>query len=101
MDNIKVMVPFCRTPEEGKRDGRIIRREGLRGQVGVMADQFARIFDFFSIGSNDLTQLVLGIDRDNEKLSGSFDERNEAVKIMMKELIVKARKAGKEVGICG
>lgn len=110
MDNIKVMVPFCRTLDEGKRVVKIIRSEGLKCHVGVMAEipsniilagKFAKIFDFFSIGSNDLTQLILGVDRDSERLARTFDERNEAVKIMIRELIRKAKKSGTEVGICG
>jgi pyruvate,water dikinase len=67
----------------------------------VLADQFAEIFDGFSIGSNDLTQLVLGIDRDSEVLSNIFDERNEAVKRMISQVIKTAHAKGKKIGICG
>jgi pyruvate,water dikinase len=67
----------------------------------ILARQFAERFDGFSIGSNDLTQLVLGVDRDSGKLAHLFDERNEAVKIMIREVIVAAKETGKKVGICG
>jgi pyruvate,water dikinase len=67
----------------------------------VLAAQFAERFDGFSIGSNDLTQLVLGVDRDSEQLKGLFDERNDAVKGMVREVVGKAHDAGRKVGICG
>lgn len=67
----------------------------------ILAEQFAQRFDGFSIGSNDLTQLVLGVDRDSTVLAPLFDERNEAIKIMIHNLIVSAHKAGSKVGICG
>jgi len=67
----------------------------------IMADEFAEIFDGFSIGSNDLTQLVLGLDRDSEKVSHVFDERNMAVKRMVQSVIESAKKNGKKIGICG
>jgi len=67
----------------------------------VLADQFAQRFDAFSIGSNDLTQLVLGVDRDSAELADLFDERNEAVKLTVKDLILTAHKANRKVGICG
>ncbi len=110
LDNIKVMIPFCRTIEEAKKVMKIIKEERLNTEVYVMAEipsniilaeEFGKIFNGFSIGSNDLTQLILGIDRDNEKLENIFDERNEAVKIMIKELIKKAKRMKKKVGICG
>ena len=94
LSNLKVMIPFCRTVDEGRRVQREMARHGLtRGQDGleiyvmceipsnvILADQFAEIFDGFSIGSNDLTQLTLGVDRDSEIVAHVFDERNEAVK---------------------
>ncbi len=118
LKNIKVMVPFCRTPEEGKRVISIMNEMGLKqGKDGleiyvmaelpvniVLADQFAKIFDGFSIGSNDLTQLVLGIDRDsggNLKIEGKANEKNEAVKLMISQLIKEAKKRRKKIGICG
>ncbi|MBX6764548.1 MAG: phosphoenolpyruvate synthase [Rubrobacteraceae bacterium] len=115
LKNLKVMVPFCRTPEEGERVLRVMEEGGLRrGDDGlevyvmaeipsnvVLAREFARIFDGFSIGSNDLTQLVLGVDRDSERVSPLFDERDEAVKRMCAELIEAAHRAGRKVGICG
>ncbi len=118
LNNLKVMVPFCRTVEEGKRVLEIMAENGLkRGQNGlevyvmaeipanvILADKFAQIFDGFSIGSNDLTQLTLGIDRDSGgtlEVVGSSDERNEAVKILIKNLIAAAKKNKKKVGICG
>ncbi len=118
LNNLKVMVPFCRTVEEGKRVLEIMAENGLkRGENGlevyvmaeipaniILAEQFCKIFDGFSIGSNDLTQLTLGIDRDTGgtlKVLGSSDERNEAVKILIKNLITVAKKNKKKVGICG
>jgi len=118
LNNLKVMVPFCRTIEEGRRVLEIMAENGLkRGQNGlevyvmaeipaniILADKFCHIFDGFSIGSNDLTQLTLGIDRDSTgtlEIAGSSDERNEAVKIMIKNLIVAAKKNKRKVGICG
>jgi len=93
----------------------VLREHGLkRGENGlevyvmveipsnvILAEQFAERFDGFSIGSNDLTQLVLGVDRDSSELSYLFDERNEAVKKMISDLITTAHKAGRKVGICG
>ena len=115
LKNLKVMVPFCRTPEEGRRVLDTMREGGLaRGEDGlevyvmaeipsnvVLAKEFAALFDGFSIGSNDLTQLVLGVDRDSERVAPLFDERNEAVKRMCATLIEEAHAAGKKVGICG
>ncbi|MBI2632873.1 MAG: phosphoenolpyruvate synthase [Parcubacteria group bacterium] len=119
LDNVIVMVPFCRTVEEGKKVIEIIdtfglRKESKKGlkplQIYVMAEipsnvilveEFAKIFDGFSIGSNDLTQLTLGVDRDSQIVSHVYDERNPAVKILLKVLIDKAHKNGKKVGICG
>ena len=115
LTNIKVMVPFCRTVEEGRRVIAILREHGLRqGEQGlevyvmcevpsnvILARQFAGIFDGFSIGSNDLTQLTLGLDRDSELVSHLYDERNEAVKSLIREVITVARAAGRKIGICG
>jgi pyruvate,water dikinase len=115
LTNVKLMVPFCRTVEEGRLVVVEMRKYGLiQGQNGleiymmcevpsnvIMADEFSEIFDGFSIGSNDLTQLVLGLDRDSEKVSHVFDERDPAVKRMVQWVIEKAKKNGKKIGICG
>lgn len=110
LDNIKIMIPFCRTIEEAKTTLSIIKSEKLKCDIGVMAEipsnillakEFSRYFKFFSIGSNDLTQLTLGIDRDNPTLAKEFDERNDAVKALIKELIKIAHKNRRAVGICG
>jgi pyruvate,water dikinase len=114
-DNVIVMIPFCRTPDEADKvlavmsEANLIR--GVNGlQVYVMceipsniilADEFAQRFDGFSIGSNDLTQLVLGIDRDSTELKSLFDARNEAVKSMIAQVIKVAHNFGCKVGICG
>jgi len=113
--NIIVMVPFCRTPAEADRVIAAMAENGLRrGENGlqifmmceipsnvILAEEFARRFDGFSIGSNDLTQLVLGIDRDSDLLAKLFDERDEAVKCMISQAIAKAHAAGITIGICG
>jgi len=118
LTNVKVMVPFCRTPEEGRRVIEVMREFGLvQGENGlevyvmceipsniILADQFADVFDGFSIGSNDLTQLVLGMDRDSEKLmKGIADERHDAVKRMVKQAINAAHshQPRRKIGICG
>jgi len=115
LTNIKVMVPFCRTPEEGKKVVDTMAEFGLvQGENDlelyvmceipsnvISADRFADIFDGFSIGSNDLTQLTLGLDRDSDLVSHIFDERNDAVKTMVKQVIDVARRRGKKIGICG
>jgi pyruvate,water dikinase len=115
MNNIKVMVPFCRTPEEGKRVIELMKRFGLKqGEEGlevyvmceipsnvICADQFAEIFDGFSIGSNDLTQLTLGLDRDSALVAHIYDERNLAVKRLVSQVIKVAKERGKKIGICG
>jgi len=117
LTNVKVMVPFCRTPEEGKKVIRAMREFGLtQGENGLevymmceipsnvlLAEEFAEVFDGFSIGSNDLTQLTLGLDRDSELVAHIFDERNEAVKKLVKQVIDVAHnhKPRKKVGICG
>jgi pyruvate,water dikinase len=113
--NVIIMVPFCRTPQEADRVLEVMGENGLeRGVDGlqiymmceipsnvILAEQFAQRFDGFSIGSNDLTQLVLGVDRDSADLAPLFDERNEAVKRMVGEAITKAHAAGIKIGICG
>jgi pyruvate,water dikinase len=115
LSNIKVMVPFCRTPEEGSKVletmGTVGLRRGERGlEIGMMAEipsnvilaeEFATIFDFFSIGSNDLTQLVFGIDRDNEKLASIADERNPALLRCLEDFFSKIHRSRTPVGICG
>ncbi len=114
-DNIIVMIPFCRTPGEADQVLETMAEAGLeRGSAGlkvyvmceipsnvILADQFARRFDGFSIGSNDLTQLVLGIDRDSAVLKSLFDARDEAVKRMIEQVIRVAHEQGCKVGICG
>jgi pyruvate,water dikinase len=113
--NVIVMIPFCRTPDEADRVLAVMAANGLvRGENGlqvymmceipsnvVLAEKFAPKFDGFSIGSNDLTQLVLGVDRDSEQLAALFDERDEAVTAMISEAIRKAHAAGIKIGICG
>jgi pyruvate, water dikinase len=115
LTNIKLMVPFCRTPEEGRRVIEVMRENGLvQGENGlelyvmceipsnvISADAFADVFDGFSIGSNDLTQLTLGLDRDSDLVAHIFDERNEAVKTMVKMVIDTAKRRGRKIGICG
>ncbi|MFQ6088988.1 MAG: phosphoenolpyruvate synthase [Candidatus Methanofastidiosia archaeon] len=115
LENVKVMVPFCRTVEEGKKVIDAMTEYGLvRGENGleiyvmceipsnvILADKFAEIFDGFSIGSNDLTQLALGLDRDSELVSHIYDERNEAVKRLIAQVIEVARERGRKIGICG
>lgn len=114
--NVKVMVPFCRTVEEAEKVIAIMQKNGLdRDQDHslaiymmveipsnvLLAEQFARLFDGFSIGSNDLTQLVLGVDRDSSIISTVFDEQNPAVKEMIALAISKARQTGTRIGLCG
>jgi pyruvate,water dikinase len=115
LDNVVVMIPFCRTLEEADQVLAVMAKHGLkRHQKGLeiyvmaeipsnvlLAKQFAERFDGFSIGSNDLTQLVLGVDRDSTLLAPLFDERNEAVKLMIHNLIRDAHEVGGKVGICG
>ncbi|MCI5140262.1 MAG: phosphoenolpyruvate synthase, partial [Candidatus Electrothrix sp. ATG1] len=115
LDNIKLMVPLCRTPEEGKKVIEVMRDCGLvQGENGlelyvmceipsnvICADAFADIFDGFSIGSNDLTQLTYGLDRDSGIVTGIADERHEAVKEMIKMVIKTAKRRGRKIGICG
>ena len=113
--NVIVMVPFCRTLVEADKVLAVMAENGLkRGEAGlqiymmcevpsnvILADKFAQRFDGFSIGSNDLTQLVLGVDRDAASLAALFDERDEAVKLMICDAIRKAHAAGIKIGICG
>lgn len=113
--NVVVMVPFCRTPDEADRVLAAMSENGLRRGVNglqvymmceipsnvILAEEFATRFDGFSIGSNDLTQLVLGVDRDSDLLADLFDERNEAVERMIAEAIRKAHAARIKIGICG
>jgi len=115
LTNIKVMVPFCRTPEEGRKVIDRMAKYGLvQGEEGleiyvmceipsnvICADQFADIFDGFSIGSNDLTQLTLGLDRDSSLVAHIYDERNDAVKRLVAQVIEVAKKKGRKIGICG
>jgi pyruvate, water dikinase len=113
--NVKLMIPFCRTVAEGKKVLETMKEYGLqRGKNGlevyvmaeipsnvILAKEFAEIFDGFSIGSNDLTQLTLGIDRDSAIVADLFDENNGAVKYMLASVIKEAKKAGKKIGLCG
>ncbi len=115
LTNVKVMIPFCRTVEEGKKVIEVMKKYGLvQGENGlevyvmceipsnvVLADQFCDVFDGFSIGSNDLTQLTLGLDRDSELVSHIYDERNEAVKRLVRQVINTAKERGRKIGICG
>jgi pyruvate,water dikinase len=115
LTNVKLMIPFCRTVEEGRRVLVEMEKHGLvRGQNGlevyvmceipsnvILAEEFADIFDGFSIGSNDLTQLVLGVDRDSEIVAHVFDERNAAVKKTIAQVIATAKQKGRKIGICG
>ncbi|HEY1062597.1 MAG TPA: phosphoenolpyruvate synthase [Daejeonella sp.] len=115
LDNIIVMIPFCRTPKELQRVYEVMEEYGLkRGENGlevylmaelpsniILAEQFAAHIDGFSIGSNDLTQLVLGLDRDSSLVAHLYDERNEAVKSMISSVIRTAKRMGVKVGICG
>jgi pyruvate,water dikinase len=113
--NVKVMIPFCRTVEEGKKVIQVMKDFGLEQEVNdleiyvmaeipnnvFLAEQFAQIFDGFSIGSNDLTQLILGIDRDSAIVSNLFSEQNEGVKQQIAIMIRKAKNAHTKIGLCG
>jgi len=115
LTNVKLMIPFCRTLEEGRKVIQEMEHNGLkRGENGleiyvmceipsnvILADEFSELFDGFSIGSNDLTQLILGVDRDSEVVAHDFDERNPAVKKMISQVIKTAHSKGRKVGICG
>jgi pyruvate,water dikinase len=113
--NVIVMIPFCRSLLEARKVLDVMAENGLkRGDDGlqvfvmceipsnvILAREFAKLFDGFSIGSNDLTQLTLGIDRDSSELASQFDEQDEAVKWMISNVITEARKAGAKIGLCG
>ncbi|RRJ85468.1 phosphoenolpyruvate synthase [Aestuariirhabdus litorea] len=115
LTNVELMVPFVRTVGEAKRVVELLETQGLkRGENGLrlimmcelpanalLAEQFLEYFDGFSIGSNDMTQLTLGLDRDSGIIAHLFDERNEAVKVLLANAIAACRKAGKYIGICG
>jgi len=115
LDNIVVMIPFCRTPEEADKVLAVMAENGLERRVNglqiyvmaeipsnvVLSDRFAERFDGFSIGSNDLTQLVLGVDRDSERLASVFDDRHEAIRRSIAGLIQSAHGYGRKVGLCG
>jgi pyruvate,water dikinase len=115
LDNVWTMIPFCRTVEEGKKVIEAMAENGLKkGENGlkvvvmceipanvILADQFLEIFDGMSIGSNDLTQLALGLDRDAGQLSYIGNENNEAVKVLVAQAIKACKAKGKYIGICG
>jgi pyruvate,water dikinase len=115
LTNVIPMIPFCRTPDEGRKVLAEMEKHGLkRGEHGlqvyvmcelpsnvILADEFAQVFDGFSIGSNDLTQLTLGLDRDSSLVAHLFDERNEGVKRMVEMAIAAAKKYDRKIGICG
>ncbi len=115
LNNVKLMVPFCRTPLEGRKVIEVMREFGLvQGENGlevyvmceipsnvISADAFCDVFDGFSIGSNDLTQLTLGLDRDSDLVAHIYDERNDAVKTLIKMVIDTAKRRGRKIGICG
>jgi pyruvate,water dikinase len=115
LTNLQVMIPFCRTIDEAKKTIAVMAENGLRQKenglkvIGmceipsnvILADEFLDIYDGFSIGSNDLTQLTLGLDRDSELVASVYDERNPAVKKLIKEVIDVANRKGKYIGICG
>ena len=115
LSNVIVMIPFCRTLKEADMVLELMAENGLaRGEKGlkvylmveipsnvILAEEFAKRFDGFSIGSNDLTQLTLGVDRDSEVLKELFDERDPAVKSFIKQAIQSAKRTGTKIGICG
>ena len=115
LTNVEIMVPFVRTEAEAEQVIELLGQHGLKRGVNglrvimmceipsnaLLAERFLRHFDGFSIGSNDMTQLTLGVDRDSGIVAGSFDERDPAVKAMLHMAIQACRKAGKYVGICG
>jgi len=115
LDNVDIMIPFVRTPEEAHTVVNLLKENDLvRGENGLriimmceipanalLADRFLKYFDGFSIGSNDLTQLTLGLDRDSGLVAELFDERNEAVKSLMSMAIRACKRQNKYIGICG
>ncbi len=115
LTNVIPMIPFCRTPDEGRKVLAEMEKHGLkRGKNGlevyvmceipsnvILADEFSKVFDGFSIGSNDLTQLTLGLDRDSSLVAHIFDERSEAVKSMIRTMIQRAKANNRKIGICG
>jgi pyruvate,water dikinase len=114
LTNVKLMIPFCRRVQEAERVLQAMAAHGLERGNGleiyvmceipnnvIQIDAFARLFDGFSIGSNDLTQLVLGVDRDSAIVAFDFDERDEGVKAMIRQTIEGARRNGRHAGICG
>ena len=115
LTNVKVMIPFCRTIEEGKKVLDVMKKQGLvRGKNGlqvyvmceipsnvILAEEFLSIFDGFSIGSNDLTQLTLGVDRDSALVAHVYNESNEAVKLLVQRVVHVANKMKKHMGFCG
>jgi pyruvate,water dikinase len=115
LTNVRLMIPFCRTLGEARRVLDELAKNGLvRGENGlevwvmceipnnvILAEEFAELFDGFSIGSNDLTQLALGIDRDSELLAHLFDERDPGVKKLIRMVVEAAHRKGRKVGICG
>jgi pyruvate,water dikinase len=115
LSNVEIMVPFVRTLKESRQVIGLLAANGLKRGVGglrlimmcevpsnaILAEEFLELYDGFSIGSNDLTQLVLGLDRDSGLVAEGFDERDPAVKAMLHRAIQACRKAGKYVGICG
>ncbi len=115
LSNVKLMIPFCRTVDEAKKVVDVMAQNGLvQGENGlelymmveipsnvILIEEFGKIFDGFSIGSNDLTQLTLGLDRDSSLIAHIFDERNQAVMDLIRTAITKANKMGKKIGICG
>lgn len=113
-ENVALMIPFCRSPQEAEKVLDTMAENGLKRGNGleiyimceipsnvILAAEFARHFDGFSIGSNDLTQLTLGIDRDCEDLAADFDEQDPAVKWMIRKVIGDAKAAGAKIGLCG
>jgi pyruvate,water dikinase len=116
LPNVKVMIPFCRTIGEANKVIKVMAENGLDRSADsslkiymmaeipsnvMLAEKFADLFDGFSIGSNDLTQLTLGIDRDSAIISNLFTEKDEAAKMMIGMMIEKAKKAGAKIGLCG
>lgn len=115
LTNVIPMIPFCRTPDEGRKVLTEMAKHGLKRGVNglevyvmcelpsnvIQADEFAEVFDGFSIGSNDLTQLTLGLDRDSALVAGIFDERSKGVKRMVRMAIAEAKEKGRKIGICG